>query len=142
MLGPTDAPAQLIQIREAKLIRAIDNDRVCVRNIETAFDDRRANEHIYFPSDKSRHHRFEFVGVHLAVPDFNSGLRTKMHDPIAYPLDRRDAVVQKEDLPLPFQFAINRGANDPFIVRRHDRFDRQTIGRGSLDRGHVFHAHQ
>ena len=35
--------------------------------------------------------------------------------------------MQKENLALPFQFAINRGANDPFIVRRHDRFDWQTI---------------
>ena len=65
-----------------------------------------------------------------------------MHDSLAHSLDARDAVVQKEHLALPFQFAINRGANDPFIVRRHDCFDRQTIGRGSLDRGHVFHAHQ
>ena len=39
-------------------------------------------------------------------------------DPIAHPLDRRDAVVQEENLALPFQFAINRVANDPFIVRR------------------------
>ena len=50
--------------------------------------------------------------------------------------------MQKENLALPFQFAINRGANDPFIVRRHDRFDWQTIEWGSLDRGHVFRAHQ
>src|SRR5713101_6930132 len=84
------------------LIRAIDDDRVCIRNIETAFDNRRANEHVRFPGDEPRHHRFEFVGVHLAVPDFNSGLRTKMHDPIAHTLDARDAVVQKEHLALPF----------------------------------------
>ena len=49
---------------------------------------------------------------------------------------------RKEDLALPFQFAIDRVANDPLIVRRHDRFDRQAIGRRRLDRGHVFHAHQ
>ena len=65
-----------------------------------------------------------------------------MHDALADPLDRGDAVMQKENLALPFQFPINRGANDPFIVRRHDRFDWQTIERGSLDSGHVFHAHQ
>src|SRR5262249_29495246 len=32
--------------------------------------------------------------------------------------------------------------NDSFVVRGHDRFDRQTVGRGSLDRGHVLRAHQ
>jgi hypothetical protein len=30
------------------LIRPIDDDGVCIRDIETAFDDRRANEHVGF----------------------------------------------------------------------------------------------
>jgi hypothetical protein len=47
---------------------------------------------------------------------FNSGLRTKMDNPVARALDRRYAIVQKEHLALAFQFSINRGANDPFIV--------------------------
>ena len=78
MLGPPDPPAQLIEIGEAELVRAIDDDRVRIRNIEPAFDDRRANEHVYFPGYESRHDGFEFVRVHLAVADFNSGLRTKL----------------------------------------------------------------
>ena len=52
----------------------------------------------------------------------------------------RDAIVQKKYLPLPFQFAIDRVANDPLIVSRHDGFDGQTIERRRLDRGHVFRA--
>src|SRR5262249_32197 len=46
VLGSPNASAQLIQIRQTKLIRAIDNDRVCIWNIETAFDDCSANEHV------------------------------------------------------------------------------------------------
>ena len=43
VLGPPDPPAQLIEIGETKPIRTIDDDRVGVRNIESALDDRRAN---------------------------------------------------------------------------------------------------
>ena len=116
VLGSADASTQLIQIGEAKLIRAIDDDRVCIRNVETAFDDCRANEHVRFSGNESRHHRFQFVCVHLAMPDFDSGLGAKMKDPITCSFDGRDAIVQKENLTLPFQFAINCGANDSLIV--------------------------
>src|SRR5256714_10334226 len=115
MFGPTDAAAQLIEIGETELVRAINNDCVCVRNIQTAFDDRSANEHVDFSRDESRHHPFQFVGIHLAMSDFNSALRAKMNDPIPHPLDGRDAVVQKEHLSLTLQFSINRSANDPLI---------------------------
>ena len=43
VLGPADPPAQLIEIGETKPIRTIDDDRVGVRNIESALDDRCAN---------------------------------------------------------------------------------------------------
>ena len=93
MLGTADPSAQLIQIGETKLIRAINDDRVCIWNIQAAFDDRGANEHVSFAGDKSRHHRFEFVGIHLTVADLDSGLRTKVYNSVAYPLDARDAVM-------------------------------------------------
>ena len=117
VLGAPHASAQLIQIRQTKLIRAIDDDRVCVWNIETAFDDGGANEDICFPGYESRHHCFELVGIHLAVSDFNSGVRTKIDNAIAHPLNARDPIMQKEYLPLAFQFAFNRGANDQVIIR-------------------------
>jgi hypothetical protein len=47
---------------------------------------------------------------------FDSGLGTEMDNPVARALDRRYAIVQKEYLALAFKFAINCGANDPFIV--------------------------
>jgi hypothetical protein len=95
VLRPSDSPAQLIQVCQTKLIRSIDNDGVCIGNIETTFDDRRANEHVDFPGNKSRHHAFQFVRIHLPVPDFNSGRGTKIDDPITHSLDSRYAIVQK-----------------------------------------------
>ena len=115
MLGPADPPAQLIQVCE-KLVRPIDDDGVCVGDVETAFNDCGANEHVDFPGNESRHNAFQFVGIHLAMPDLNSGLWAKIDDPIAHARDGRYAIVQEEYLPLPFELAINRRANKPLII--------------------------
>src|SRR5204862_3428198 len=76
------------------------------------------------------------------MPNFNSGLWAKMDDPVARSLDGRDAIVQKEYLPLPFQLAINRSANDSFIIGRDNGFYGQTVERRGLNCGHVFYAYQ
>ncbi len=67
-------------------------------------------------------------------------IRAKIGNSISHALDCLDAVVQKENLTLPLQLAIDRVANDSLIVTADDRFDRQTIERRRLNRGHVFHA--
>ena len=142
VLGSTDPSAQLIQIREAKLIRSIDDDRVGIRNIEATFNDRGANKHVGFAGYESRHDRFQFVRVHLSMANFNSGLWAKMDNPVPHPLDCHYAIVQKEYLPLALQFTINRSANDALIVRRYHCFHWQAIERRSLNRGHIFYAHE
>src|SRR5215472_3246308 len=76
------------------------------------------------------------------MPDFNSGLWAKVDDPVARSFDGRYAVMQKEYLPLPFQLAINRSANDSFVVSGDDCLYRQTVQRRSLDCGHVFYAYE
>src|SRR5437879_7114290 len=73
---------------------------------------------------------------------FNSGLRTKMDDPISRSLDGCDAIVQKKYLALTLEFTINCSANDPLIVGRYDCFYRQAVEWRSLNRGHVFYADQ
>src|SRR5438067_4222600 len=76
------------------------------------------------------------------MPDFNSGLRAKMDDSMTRSLDGRYAIVQKKHLPLPFQLAVDRSANDSFIVGRHHCFYWQTVERRGLNRGHVFYAYE
>src|SRR5215217_2942019 len=129
MLGATDSAAQLIEIGEAEPIGAINDDCICVRNIQTAFDNRSANEHVDFSGDESRHHSFQFIGIHLAMSDFNSGLRAKMANSLPRPLDGRNAIMQEEHLPLALQFSIDGSANDPLIIGRHDCFYGEAIER-------------
>ena len=48
--------------------------------------------------------------------------------------------MQKINLPLPFQLAVDRIPDDPFVITADDRFHRQTIERRRFDRGHIFHS--
>ena len=124
VLGAADAAAELIEIGQAEAIGAIDDDGVGVRNIEAALDDRGADEHVDFSGDETLHDVFEFVRVHLAVAEVDPRLRTKLGDAIAHFLDRLHAVVQKIDLALALELAIDRVADDPLVVAADDRLDR------------------
>ena len=68
----TDSTAQLIELREAEPIRALDDDRVHVRDVETRFDDRRADEDVVLRRFEFDHHLGELVLGHLSVTDDDS----------------------------------------------------------------------
>src|SRR5207244_5169799 len=140
VFGATDTPAKLIKIGQTEAVGAIYDDGVRVWDVETAFDDGGANEHVDFSSDETRHHFLELVRVHLAVADLHACLRDKIDNLFAHALDCLDAVVQKINLTLTFELAIDRVPNNPLVVAADDCFHRQTIERRRLDGGHVFHA--
>ena len=48
-------------------------------------------------------------------------------------------IVQEKNLTLALELAIDRVANDAFVVATNDRLDRKPIERWRLDRRHVFH---
>ena len=74
VLVTADAPAQLVKIAQAETIRAVDDDRVRVRNIEAALDDRGGEQHIRLAVDELGHHLLQIVAVHLAVADDDARL--------------------------------------------------------------------
>src|SRR5207302_10668182 len=59
---------------------------------------------------------------------------------LADALDGLDTVVQKINLALSLQFAIDRIANDTFVVAADDCLHGQTIERRRFNGGHIFHA--
>ena len=67
-------------------------------------------------------------------------IRTKFRDAIARAFDCVDAVMQKIDLALSFQLAIDGVANDSLVVAANHRFDREAIERRRFNRRHVFRA--
>ena len=53
-IGSADAAAQLIELRQAVPIGAVDDDRVGVRDVEAVFDDRRRQQHVELLRRRSR----------------------------------------------------------------------------------------
>src|SRR4051794_34090244 len=107
MLGSPDPAAELIKVRQAEAIGAIDDDGVGIRNIEAALDDRGADQDVYLSGNKPAHDGFQFVRVHLAVAEFHPGARAKIRDFLAHFLDRLDAVVEEINLALPIELAVD-----------------------------------
>ena len=60
---------QLIELRQAETIGAIDEDGVCSRDVEAVFDDGGGDQDVGFVADKFQHHAFEFFLAHLAMRD-------------------------------------------------------------------------
>jgi hypothetical protein len=88
------------------------------------------------------HHILEIMFIHLAVPNNHSGLWTEFAEPVGNFLDRGDTIVEKVHLPLPAQFAVDRVANDPLVIRADERLDRDAIRRRRLDGAHVLRPHE
>src|SRR5690625_22861 len=51
----TDAPAQLVQLTDAEILRFANQDDGGVGNVHADFDDRGGDQHVYFPAGKGRH---------------------------------------------------------------------------------------
>ena len=62
-----DAAAQLVELREAERVGAVDEDRVDARDVEAALDDRRAEQHVDVAAHERQHRSLELALRHLAV---------------------------------------------------------------------------
>ena len=67
--GATNTAAQLIELRQAELVSAVDDDGVGGGNIEPALDDRRADQHLELAVGKGQHDLLQLSLRHLAVAD-------------------------------------------------------------------------
>ena len=137
MLVTSHPPAELIKVAQAEPVGPINDNRVGVRDIESAFDDGRREKHIRLPIDKLRHHLFQVVAVHLAVTDDDARVGHQGLELLQNRLDGHDAVVQEKDLSTPVQLAPNGVADHPLVVLGDDGFHRQPVLRRRLDGAHV-----
>ena len=62
-----DATTQLIELREAEPVGALDDQGVAVRDVESGLDDGRTYEHVVLAGDKRRHDFLQLSGGHLAM---------------------------------------------------------------------------
>jgi hypothetical protein len=69
LVAPAHPPPQLVELREAVRLRAVDQYRVRGRDVEAVLDDRRREEHVGPAREKPRHGFFELPFAHRPVGD-------------------------------------------------------------------------
>ena len=80
------------------------------------------------------------VLVHLAVRDHDARVGELLLQPRGLPVDRRDAVVDPEDLALAQELAPDRAEREPLVVRTDVREHRLAVLGRRVDRRHVADA--
>ena len=94
-----DAAAQLVQLREAEAVGAVDDDGVGGRHVDAGLDDRRAQQQVVALRVELAHHALQLALAHLAVRHGDARLGQQALEPVAHVLDGVDLVVQEVDLP-------------------------------------------
>src|SRR6266850_673204 len=135
-----DAPSQLVELREAEAIGAIDQNRVGARDVQSIFDDGRGHQHIRFIADEFQHHAFEFFFAHLAMRDDDARFRNELRDHGAERINGLDAIVNEEDLPFSRQFRLDCALDQLFLKGRDNRLNREAVARRRFDEGHITKA--
>jgi hypothetical protein len=100
-----DAAAQLVQLREAEAVGAVDDDGVGGRHVDAALDDGRAQQHVEALVVEIDHQLLEVALAHLAVADADLRLGQQLAELAADLLDVLDLVVHEVDLAAAAQLA-------------------------------------
>ena len=133
-----DAAAQLMQLREAKLVGVLDNEGVDVRDVDAGFDNRRADENLNVAVREGLHHVAEPFLAHFAVRhgdgDVLAELGLELRGAFVNCLD---AVVQVIDLPAAREFPPDGLEDDLIVVFEDEGLDRVAVLRRLFDRGHI-----
>src|SRR5690606_12360024 len=74
MVRATHATAQLVQLRQAEAVDAVDDDGVGVGDVDARLDDGRAQQYVEALLVEVQHHPFQFAFGHLAVGDADARL--------------------------------------------------------------------
>src|SRR5258708_31938616 len=94
-----DAAPQLMDLRQAEPIRAVDDDGVRRRHVDAAFDDGGTDENVEAPMIEVEHELFQITFAHLAVAHRDVRLGHELADRLRRFLDGLDGVVDEVYLP-------------------------------------------
>ena len=140
-----DAATQLVQLGEAELFRAVDQDGIGVRVVDAGLDDGRTQQQVGALAGEIAHHALQLALIHLAVADNDACFRHQLFQLLAHVVDGVDLVVQEIHLPAALQFAQHGFADDAVGEFADEGLDRQTLLRRGGDHRKVaeaFHRHR
>ncbi len=133
-------PAQLVELGEAEVVAALDDQGVGVGDVDARFDDRRRDQDVELLLPEVDDDLLQLGLAHLSVGGLDTGLGDDLAEPGGGPVDGLHPVVDVEDLALAQEFTADGGADLLLLVRPDEGQDRVALlGRGG-DRGHLADA--
>ena len=125
-----------MQLGQAKGIRAVNDQRIRIGNIQTGFHDGRADQHVKIVVPEINDDAFQLMFVELSVGHSNSRLGNKFLNMRGDRCDGVHAVVHVEHLPIAQEFPANRRANLRIGVGTHKGKDGLSFFGRSLKNRH------
>ncbi|MNX98757.1 hypothetical protein D3C86_1311770 [compost metagenome] len=142
MVRAAHAAPQLVQLGQAELVGAVDQDGVGGRHVDAGFDNRRAEQDVVTPRHEVAHHALQLALVHLAMGHGDTRLGHQFHQPGALVLDGLDLVMKEVDLPAALQLAQDGLADHAVFLASHEGLDCQPLLRRRGDDREVAQALQ
>ncbi|CAH0316046.1 hypothetical protein SRABI106_04200 [Rahnella aquatilis] len=129
-----------MQLRQTKVVGALNNDCVRRRDIDTGFDNGGTHQHVETLVMEIIHHTLEVAFTHLTVADGNARFRHEFGQPLRGFLDILDIVVEIINLPAAQNFTQDCLTHDQTVVLAHKGFHRHTTCRRCGNNRQVAHA--
>ena len=126
----------------ARNLRVIDDDRVGIRNIEPAFHDVRANQHIMTLFDEVNHLLFELLAFELSVRDGNIHFGSNAMNHRGHFLDVANPIMNEENLSAATDFKFHFFFDLFRIENHHLGFNRLAVRRRGIDNGKIARSQQ
>ena len=142
MVAAPDAASQLMQLRESKHVRAVDEDGVGVGDVNARLDDGGAKEHVEALLVEVAHDVLQLPFAHLPVRHGDAGFGQELFQPLLARFNGAHFVMKEVDLAAALQFA-DHGFADEFVgLPAHEGFDRKALLRRRRNDGEVADAFQ
>ena len=131
-----------MQLGEPESIRPLDDDRIRGRYIDTAFNDRGANEQVEAPMIEIEHELLEFAFTHLSVPDPDTCFGHEGTNVRGATLNRFDTVVHEIDLAAAADLTQAGFAHLGPVPFADESLDRESLGGRRGDQRQIAQAAQ
>ncbi|MNM79225.1 hypothetical protein D3C81_911520 [compost metagenome] len=142
MVRAAHAAPQLVQLGQAELVGAVDQDGVGGRHVDAGLDDGGAQQDVVAARDEVAHHTLQLALVHLAVRHRDACLGHQLGELCALVLDGLDLVVQEVDLAAALELAQDGLADHAVFLAAHEGLDRQPLLRRGGDHRKIAQAFQ
>ena len=137
VIGTPHPAPHLVELRQAKSIRIINNNRVGVGNIQPAFDDAGSQQDIVLTLVELHHDALQLCLRHLAVSNLNHRIRHDFLQLQLHLLNGFHPVVDKINLSPPLQLPVDGVPDDAVAVFHNVGLHREAFLRRRADNAHI-----